>query len=127
MAFGYKVKNIKFKNSYSIQELYETVKDYPFSAGKPSLVKYMGSTLITFPALDMKNQVQITKFGFKPTSITFTVAKGYEATAEGAVSNLVLDEVTKGATTMMSAFGDNPKECMRLVDETLKELGEMNL
>lgn len=127
MAFGYKVKNIKFKKAYSVEELYESIKNQSFSAGKPSLIKYMGSSMITFPALDSKNQVQIAKFGFKATSNTYTVAKGYEASAEGAVNNLVMDEITKGATSMMTFVGDNPKECIRLVDETLKELGTMNL
>ncbi|MGB4933686.1 MAG: hypothetical protein WBO64_00300, partial [Ruminococcus bromii] len=59
MAFGVKVKNIKTKNTYSIESLYEAIKDKNFSAGVPSLTKHGMATVITFPALDSQNQVWI--------------------------------------------------------------------
>ena len=37
---GVKVKNVKFKNEYSIQELYEKIKNEKFSAGTPSITKH---------------------------------------------------------------------------------------
>ena len=40
---GVKVKNVKFKNEYSIQELYEKIKNEKFSAGTPSITKHGNS------------------------------------------------------------------------------------
>ncbi|MFI3177043.1 MAG: hypothetical protein R3Y67_06075 [Eubacteriales bacterium] len=127
MAFGFKAKNVKFSTAYSVEALYEKIKEQQFSAGKPILTKYMNSQVIVFPALNSKNQVQILKFGFKGESATYTIQKGDELSLDGAVKNLVVGEVTKGYSNLGSAFGDIPKECMRLVDETVKELTALHL
>ena len=40
MALGIKIKNVKFKNKYTVQELYEAIKDKEFTAGVPQLTKH---------------------------------------------------------------------------------------
>lgn len=37
MAFGIKTKNIKTKNSYTIESFFDAIKDKEFTAGTPSL------------------------------------------------------------------------------------------
>lgn len=59
MAFGVKFKTAETKNAYTIEGLYEAIKDKEFSAGKPSLTKHGFTNIITFPALDRQNQVWI--------------------------------------------------------------------
>lgn len=126
MAFGYKVKKIAFKGDYTIQELFEIIKDKEFEAGKPELIKYMTSTVIVFPALNSKNQVQIMTMSKKPGK-KFVVQKGDELSGSGAAKNLVLNELTKGYSSLRNTLGSEPKECMRLVDVTHDELTAMNL
>ena len=49
---GIKVKNVTFSKEYSEAELYEAIKDHPFTAGKPELAKHGMATIIVFPPLD---------------------------------------------------------------------------
>lgn len=128
MAFGYKVSKISFNNEYTIESLYEAIKGYQFEAGQPQLVKYLANTVIVFPALNSKNQVQImsTSMKKKPTQ-KYVIQKGDELSAEGAVKNLALGSLTKSYSSLRSALGDAPKECIRLVDATHAELTSMGL
>ena len=70
---GVKVKNIKFKNEYTLEELYNAIKDQSFSAGTPSLTKHGMNVVITFPPLDRQNQVWIMKVGLKERSSKFSI------------------------------------------------------
>jgi hypothetical protein len=79
VAFGIKVKNIKTNNTYSIESLYEAIKDKNFSAGTPSLTKHGMATVITFPALDSQNQVWIMKSGFGKETQKFSIQKSNAA------------------------------------------------
>ena len=76
---GVKVKNIKFKNEYTLEEFYDAIKGQGFSAGTPSLTKHGMSTVITFPPLDRQNQVWIMKAGLKEHSSKFSVQKCEQA------------------------------------------------
>jgi hypothetical protein len=125
MAFGVKVKNIKTKGSYSIEEFYEAIKDTAFSAGEPSLTKHGVATVITFPALDRQNQVWIMAAGGKGTK--FSIQKSQQAGMGTTVGNLALDEVTNGFFGLGGMVGNNVKECERLVEETAKELDAIGL
>lgn len=129
MAFGYKVNKIAFANEYKIEEVFEKIKDYQFQAGQPELVKYLGNTIIVFPALNSKNQVQImtTSMGNKKATKKYVIQKGDELSAGGAVKNLALGSLTKGYSSLRNTLGDAPKECMRLVDATFEELTALGL
>lgn len=127
MAFGVKVKNIKTKNTYSIESLYEAIKDKNFSAGVPSLTKHGMATVITFPALDSQNQVWIMKSGFGKETQKFSIQKSNEADLNNAAKNAAIDSVTGGLFSVGGMIGENTKKCEKLVDATAKELSEMNL
>lgn len=127
MAFGVKVKNIKTKNTYSIESLYEAIKDKNFSAGVPSLTKHGMATVITFPALDSQNQVWIMKSGFAKETQKFSIQKSNEAGLNNAAKNAAIDSVTGGLFSLGGMIGENTKKCEKLVDATAKELSEMNL
>ncbi|MFI3170557.1 MAG: hypothetical protein R3Y06_11490 [Faecalibacterium sp.] len=129
MAFGYKVNKIAFANEYKVEDLFEKIKDQTFQAGKPEVISYMGSTIIVFPALNSKNQVQImtTSLGNKKPTKKYVIQKGDELNVSGAAKNLVLNSLTGGYSNLRNTFGDAPKECMRLVDTTFEELTALGL
>lgn len=127
MAFGVKVKNIKTKNTYSIESLYKAIKDKNFTAGTPSLTKHGMATVITFPALDSQNQVWIMKSGFDKESQKFSIQKSNEAGMDNVAKNAAIDSITGGLFSLGGMVGENTKKCEKLVDATAKELSEMNL
>ena len=127
MAFGVKVKNIKTKSEYTIEELYDAIKDHPFSAGQPSLTKHGLAMSITFPALDRQNQVWIMRAGFKEKCQKFSIQKSEAAGLGNVAVNAVLDDVTDGLFSFGRMAGKNAKECERLVDATYQELTAMGL
>lgn len=128
MAFGYKVKKVKFQNEYLIPALFEQIKDCQFTAGKPEMVRYMGSNIIVFPALDSYNQVQImaSTLRAKPTT-NYVIQKGDELKLESAAKNLVFASASKGMSNLLRSVGTAQKECERLVDTTYAELSSMGL
>lgn len=127
MAFGVKVKTVPVSKAYTIQELFEEIKDVNFSAGKPDMIKYMTNTVIVFPALDSHNQVQIMALGLKKSTAKLAVQKGDELTLKGAAKNMILSDLTGGLTGLQRAVGNNVKEAERLVDATVQELISLNL
>lgn len=127
MAFGVKIKKVKFSKPYPAEELFEAIKDVPFTAGQPYLVKYMGSTCIVFPPINSHNQVQILVSGFKKPSANYVVQKGDELSAGSAVKNMVMSDLTGGLTGFARNVGGVVKECERLVDVTYAELTALNL
>ena len=125
---GIKVKNVTFNKEYSIEELYETIKNRSFSAGEPSLTKHGMATIITFPPLNRQNQVWIMKVGFKEQSANFSVQKGEQAGVGNMAGNMVLNELTGGLFGLFGgATGKIVKKCEQLVEATAKELEAMNL
>lgn len=127
MALGVKIKNIKTNSSYTIESLYEAIKDVEFTAGKPSLTKHGAATIITFPALDSQNQVWIMKSGFSKESQKFSIQKSEEAGLGNTAKNMALDSLTNGIFGFGSMLGGNAKKCEQLVDATAKELSKLNL
>lgn len=115
MAFGVKTKNIKTKNSYTIESFFDAIKDKEFTAGTPSLTKHGMATVITFPALDNQNQVWIMKSGFGKETQKFSIQKSTQ------------DSITGGLFSVGGMISENTKKCEKLVDATAKELSEMNL
>lgn len=127
MAFGIKMKKVKFSKPYPVEELFEAIKDVPFSAGQPYVVKYMGSTCIVFPPLNDKNQVQILVSGFKKPSANYVVQKGDELSAASAIKGMVISDLTGGLSNFGRNMGSVVKECERLVDVTYDELIALGL
>ncbi len=127
MAFGVKVKTVKFQNKYSLESLYEAIKDKQFSAGTPQWTKHGLAHIITFPALDSHNQVWIVNAGLGKETNKFSVQKSDAAGTDNMIGNAVMGSLTKGLSNLQSSFGGNVKKCEQLVEATAKELSEMGL
>ncbi len=126
---GVKVKNVKTKNEYTIEEFYDAIKDHTFSAGAPALTKHGLATIITFPPLDRHNQVWIIPVvGFKKNSTNkFQISKNDVAGAGNAVANMALDDLTGGLSGLRGIVGKNTKSAEKLVDLTVEELDALQL
>ena len=125
---GVKVKNIRTKNDYTIEQLYEAIKDKPFSAGAPALTKHGLSTIITFPPLDRHNQVWIIPVtGFRKTANKFQISKNELAGAGNAAINMALSDLTGGLTSWKGIAGSSAKAAEKLVDLTAHELNALGL
>lgn len=120
---GIKIKRIRTKQQYTIESFFEAIKDKPFTAGVPSMVKHGFATLIVFPALDSRNQVQIMSAG----KDKFQIQKGEEAGLGNAATNMLLDELSGGWTALKGMGGKSSKRCEELVDITVSELEALNL
>lgn len=126
---GVKVKTVKTKNEYTIEEFYDAIKDHSFSAGAPALTKHGLTTIITFPPLDRHNQVWIIPVvGFKKNSTTkFQVSKNDVAGAGNAAVNMALNDLTGGLTGLRGIAGKNTKSAEKLVELTVQELDALQL
>ena len=121
-------KTLKFKKSYTLEGLYEAIKDHPFTAGQPSLTKHGPATLITFPALDSHNQVQIIKGSlFGKESQKYIVQKGEAAGLGNVAKNIALDVLTDDWANKRSIIGSTAEKSAALVDITAEELERMGL
>ena len=121
MAFGVKTKNIKTKNSYTIESFFDAIKDKEFTAGTPSLTKHGMATVITFPALDSQNQVWIMKSGFGKETQKFSIQKSTQAGMDNVAKNAALDSITGGLFSVGGMISENTKKCEKLVDATANE------
>lgn len=109
MAFGVKTKNIKTKNSYTIESFFDAIKDKEFTAGTPSLTKHGMATVITFPALDSQNQVWIMKSGFGKETQKFSIQKSTQAGMDNVAKNAALDSITGGLFSVGGMVSENTK------------------
>ena len=127
MAFGVKVKSVKTKKDYTIEELYEAIKDHTFTAGEPSLTKHGLAYVITFPPLDRQNQVWVMQGGMKKSGNKFSVQKQEAAGVGNMAANMALDKLTGGFFGIGGVAGSTVKKAEQLVEATAKELNEMGL
>lgn len=124
MAFGVKIKSVKPKRKYTIEELYEAIKDETFTAGTPELTKQGVAYIITFPPLDRQNQVWV-MMNLKGDKIS--IQKSEASGMGNLVGNMALNEITDGLFGFGSMVGSNSKRCEQLVEETAKELAALDL
>ena len=109
MAFGIKQVKVTTSKNYSMESLYEAIKDHEFTPGKPELVSQGFAKIIAFPAIDKNNQCQITQGWFKGAEGNkFTVMRNEEA----GVGKL---------------GGKNNQLAQQQVDEVVEELNKMGL
>lgn len=127
MAFGFKIKAVKTKEKYTLEELYLKIKDVDFTAGKPEWTKNGMAYVITFPALDRNNQVWILPAGMGKTNNKFNVQKQQAAGVGNAAKNAALGVLTDGLTDLSAGFGGHSKRCEELVDITVEELDALGL
>ena len=127
MALGIKIKNVKFKNKYTVQELYEAIKHKDITAGAPELTKLGLAYIITYPALDDQNQVWVMAAGFGKSTNKYSIQKQDRAGVGNLAKNMALNSVTNGCYGIGGMAGDNVKKCEQLVVDTAKELEAMDL
>jgi hypothetical protein len=127
MAFGFKLRQVRTKGAYTVEELYDEICEHEFTAGRPKLTKHGLTTLITFPALDLNNQVWILPAQFKPPYTKWTIQKNAEAGVGNMVVKDVFSELTHGYSDLSGAFGKNAKRIEELVVATARELEELGL
>lgn len=120
---GVRTIKISTSSSYSLEEFFEKIKDTPFDAGKPALVKDGLTYVIAFPQIDRNNQVQI--IGNKGL---FYVQRSIQpAGIDKMVANMALEKLTDGLTGLSGAFGSAKKKCMELAQNTADIILAMNL
>ena len=125
---GIKQIKVTTKENYSMQSLYEKIKDETFSAGKPELVKHGFAYIIAFPAVDRNNQCQITQGWFKgEEGAKFTILKAEQAGLENAIKNAALDSLTNGWSSISKIGGKNCKLVEKQVEDTAKEFNALGL
>jgi hypothetical protein len=124
MAFGFKLKTIKTKNSYANnRELFERIKDEEFEAGAPKLAKNGFTEIIVFPPLDRQNQIWVMMAGKNKIQVQKSELVG----AGNMAANEVLEQVTGGIFGMKSIMGKNAKHIEQLVVTTADELEALDL
>lgn len=114
---------LELSKPYSIEELYELIKDVPFEAGKPEIAKHGPATLIVFPQLDRNNQVQIMGKNGDFTSVRSVQPAGLDK----AFSNIALDHMTNGLSGFSGAFGKTKKLCYELARKVAEQINAMHL
>ena len=126
---GVKVKTVKTKNEYTIEEFYDAIKDKSFSAGAPALTKHGFATIVTFPPLDRRNQIWIVPvLGVgKKKATKFQIFKNEIAGAGNAVVNTALNDLTGGLLGLRGVASKNTKTAEKLIDMTVQELNALGL
>ena len=127
MAFGFKMRKIETSKAYTIEELYEAIKDKEFTAGPPQLTKHGLTTIITFPPLDRNNQIWLTPGGMKAPYSKFTLTKNEVAGVNNMVKTMGLGALTGGWSRMSGTFGSKAKSAEQLVVTTYEELSKLGL
>ena len=124
MAFGFKLKTVKTKESFeNYQQLFDRIKDVDFTAGKPELVKNGFADVIVFPPLDRQNQIWVMLQGKNKIIIQKNQVVGV---ADQAI-NAAFDAVTDGLFSVGSIMGKNSKKNEKLVEATASEIEALNL
>ena len=128
MAFGLKIKKVETKNSYSVESLYEAIKDKEFTPGKPELVTQLAAKIIAFPAVDRQNQVQITQGWIGGgEGKKWTILKAEAAGLDNMAKNMIIDKLTGGFGSLGSLGGKNSKLCEQQVDAVVDEFNALGL
>ena len=126
--FGLTIKRLETAKDYSVEELYEAIKDHEFAAGKPEYYKNGLVQLIIFPALDRYNQVHIAPAQMKkPPYSAFTICKKDKGGIRIKIENKVMSKGTSGAASLFSFIGRNVRKAEKQVVEVYSELETMDL
>ena len=121
--FGVMILKVKASKAYTLEELYERIKDVPFEAGEPRMCHYALAHAICFPEQDRNNQVQITVNKKGEISVSKSQAMG----ADNVAKNLALDRLTGGLSGMSMLHGKKKKRCDELTKKTAEQLNSLGL
>ena len=126
---GIKKVKVVLKNDYTVDTLFEAIKDHEFTPGKPKLVKHAFTNVICFPEVDRQNQVQIIPAmtqGAKPGP-KWTIMKAEAAGLENVAANVAVEVLTDGWGNLGSLGGSNSKLCEKQVEAVAKEIQELGI
>ena len=118
------------KKPYTIEELYDLIKDHTFSAGKPTLAQQASYHVIAFPAIDEFNQVTIVPSGIQSSNYYqkwAVIKNSHKAGIGNAIKNQFLDDVSFGVTGMFSFFGKNANKGYEDVEKIAQEMQALDL
>lgn len=129
MAFGVKIKNIKTKKGYTLEEFLEVMKTVQYDAGEPSIVKHGFNQVICFPPIDRQNQVWVMGASFKQPFTKFSIQLSHDIAGDfgNMAKNAILDKITDGWAGMGTAFGKNRKDGENFVVDVYNKLSAMDL
>ena len=126
---GIKQLKVVLKNDYTVDTLFEAIKDHDFMPGKPKMVKHGFANIICFDEVDRQNQVQIVPAmtqGNKPGP-KWTVMKAEAAGMENFAKNMAIGALTNGWGHLGSLGGKNSKLCEQQCEAVAKELQAMGI
>ena len=109
--------------NYSLEELFELIKDVNFEAGVPQMAKHGPTPWIVFPQMDRNNQVVIGGSNGK----FYAQRSAQPIGMDKAAKNIVLDQLTGGLSGFSAAFGKTKKRCEELAKKTGEQINAMHL
>ena len=114
---------LRLSKEYTIEELFNLIKDFTFEAGKPSIVNHGPTKWIVFPELNRYNQVVIGgrkgKFYVQRTSQPIGIDK--------AITNVAISKLTGGMAGFSGVFGKTKRRCEKLAESVGVQINNMNL
>lgn len=114
---------LTLSKAYTIEELFDLIKDVKFEAGIPSMASHGPTKWIVFPQMDRNNQVVIGgsngRFYAQRASQPIGVEK--------AVGNVFLESLTDGLSGFSGVFGKTKKRCEQLAESVGKQINAMKL
>ena len=126
--FGFTVRTIDTAKEYTVEELYEAIKDHEFSAGEPKYYKDGLVQLIIFPELDRFNQVRIAPAQVKKAPYSkFSICKRDRVGIRSKVDTYVLSRRTYGVGGLFSFLGRNVHKAEKQVVSVYEELKTLEL
>ena len=126
--FGFTVRALETKKEYTVEELYEAIKDQAFAAGEPRYYKDGLVQLIIFPELDRFNQVRIAPAQIKKAPYSkFTICKRDKVGIGAKVQTHLLSRATRGLAGLFSYVGRNVYKAEQQVISVYEVLQTLDL
>lgn len=114
---------LKLSKAYSIEELFDLIKDESFEAGVPSIANHGPTKWIVFPQLDRNNQVVIGGNNGK-----FYAQRSIQPIGlDKATENVIFSSLTNGLSDFTAVFGKTKKRCEQLAESVAKQINAMDL
>lgn len=129
MAFGVKIKNVKFSKAYTFEGLLEEMKKISFEGGEPSIAKHGLGYVIAFPPIDRQNQVWVMSSKGNKESEKWSIQLSHDIAGDygNMAKNVILDKVTGGVAGLGAVFGKKSKAGESMVEEVAQKLTAANL
>lgn len=114
---------LKLSKNYTIEELFELIKDVDFEAGRVSMASHGPTKWIVFPQMDRNNQVVIGGSNGK----FYAQRSAQPIGIDKALGNVLLSNLTGGLSGFSAAFGKTKKRCEQLAESVGNQINAMKL